>query len=74
MNVGLLIACTLPLVLCWYLLRSGETEPADSLVAQVLLRDLVAEQPLLLAPPPQRRLTAHSDAIPEVTERSSDVP
>lgn len=72
MNGGLLIACTLPLVLCWYLLRQSDAEPADALVAQVLLSDLVAEKPLLLAPSPQRRLTVNSGDVPEETEYSPD--
>lgn len=47
-NVGLLLACLLPLVLCWYLLHR-RVEPADdTAVAEVLLDDLVAERPLLL--------------------------
>ena len=57
MNAGLLVACVLPLVLGWHLLRRSERDdPADALVAEVLLADLVAETPLLLAPPPPRRL------------------
>ena len=53
MNAGLLLACILPLVLCWQLLRgSDRDDPADALIAEALLADLVAETPLLLAPPP----------------------
>ena len=56
-DAGLLIACVLPLVLCWHLLRRSERDdPADALVAEVLLADLVAERPLLLAPPSPRLL------------------
>ncbi|HEX6985707.1 MAG TPA: hypothetical protein VF170_10030, partial [Planctomycetaceae bacterium] len=59
MDVGLLVACVLPLILCWQLLRRSEREdPADALVAEALLADLVAERPLLLAPPEPRRLTS----------------
>jgi hypothetical protein len=47
-NIGLLLACLLPLVLCWYLLQR-RVEPADDqAVAEVLLEDLVADRPLLL--------------------------
>ena len=47
-NVGLLLACLLPLVLCWYLLQR-RVEPADDqVVAEVLLEDLVTDRPLLL--------------------------
>ena len=47
-NIGLLAACLLPLVLCWYLLHR-RVEPADDqAIAEVLLDDLVANEPLLL--------------------------
>jgi hypothetical protein len=47
-NAGLLAACLLPLVLCWYLLQR-RVEPADDqAVAEVLLEDLVTDSPLLL--------------------------
>jgi len=59
MDAGLLLACVLPLVLCWHLLRRSETgDPADALVAEVLLADLVADRPVLLAPPPPKLLPA----------------
>ena len=46
-NTGLLLACLLPLVLCWYLLHS-RVEPADDrAVAEILLEDLVVERSLL---------------------------
>lgn len=49
-NIGLLLACLLPLVLCWYLLQR-RVEPADDrAVAEVLLEDLVTDRPLLLPP------------------------
>jgi len=47
-NIGMLLACLLPLVLCWYLL-GRRVEPADDqAVAEVLLEDLVTDRPLLL--------------------------
>ena len=47
-NIGLLLVCLLPLVLCWYLLHR-RVEPADDqAVAEVLLEDLVTNRPLLL--------------------------
>lgn len=64
LNAGLLIASVLPLVLCWYLLRSSDPDAADGLVTEVLLSDLVAAQPLLLAGPPERRALPGPDAIP----------
>lgn len=47
-NVGLLLTCLLPLVLCWYLLRSRVDSADDHVVAEVLLQDLVTDHPLLL--------------------------
>lgn len=74
MNAGLLIACVLPLVLCWYLLRSSDTDTVDSLVTDVLLKDLVAEQPLLLVSPPQRRLMSGPQFVPGKSPANSDPP
>ena len=47
-NVGLLIVCTLPLVLCWYLLRQHVEPIDDGAVTEVLLEEFSNEQPLLL--------------------------
>ena len=50
-NVGLILACVLPLVLCWYLLHR-RVEPADDQeVIEVLLEDLMIDQPRLLSAP-----------------------
>ena len=48
-NVGLLLACLLPLVLCWYLLER-RVEPADDQVVAEVLLDFGAgqAQPVLL--------------------------
>ena len=47
-NIGLLLACLLPLVLCWYLLQRRVDPADDQAVAEVLLEDLVTDRPLLL--------------------------
>lgn len=47
-NLGLLLACLLPLVLCWLLLQLRMEPADDQAVAEVLLDDLVADRPLLL--------------------------
>ncbi len=74
MNAGILVACILPLVLCWYLLRHSETDvPGDAVMAEVLLNDLVAGAPVLLARHEPRRLTVYptgdggADASPPVS-------
>ena len=73
-GIGLLLACLLPLVLCWHLLREP-TEPADDgLVAEVLLADLVAPDSLLLdSRPTKRRLSDKWRPPPSVlTDDSSE--
>jgi hypothetical protein len=67
MDAGLLLASVLPLVLCWHLLRRCERDdPADALVAEVLLADLVADRPALLAPPRPKFLPADPSPDPSV--------
>jgi len=53
-QIGILLACVLPLIVCWQLLRRP-VQPADeSAVAELLLQDLVAQDPILLLPAPNR--------------------
>ena len=47
-QIGLLIACVLPLLICWQLLRQPIEPADDGAVAELLLRDMVSESPLLL--------------------------
>ncbi len=51
-QAGILIACVLPLLICWHLLRQPVEPADDGAVAELLLTDLVSESPLLLAAPP----------------------
>ena len=48
MNIGLLLACLLPLILCWQLLSRRPDPANDSAIVEVLLEDLVTDKPLLL--------------------------
>lgn len=64
-NVGLILACLLPLVLCWLLLKSPVPLADDQAVAEVLLEDLVADRPLLL------QATKDAPAIGDATDRDS---
>ena len=60
-HTGLLLACLLPLVICWYLLHR-RVEPADDqAVAEVLLEDLVTDRPLLLPPTGSTRAIGSGD-------------
>ena len=54
-QVGMLVACILPLVLCWYLLFREPSRPGDAAVTEVLIEDLTAERPMLLPPAAERR-------------------
>lgn len=61
-NFGLLLACLLPLVLCWHLLRRPSESADDHAVAEVLIEDLLTDRPLLLSPARVRRaIRYHSD-------------
>lgn len=75
MEAGLMLACLLPLLLCWHLLRRGERDdPADALVAEALLADLVAERPLLLAPAPLRLLSPEPPSDPPLAPAGPSLP
>ena len=54
-QVGMIVACILPLVLCWYLLFREPSQPDDAAVTEVLIEDLTAARPMLLPPPAERR-------------------
>lgn len=47
-NVGLLLICVLPLVVCWQLLNQHIDPADDGVIAEMLLEDMVAESPILL--------------------------
>lgn len=50
-SVGTILACLLPLVLCIYLAMGLRDDPqSDSTLAEILVQEIVAEQPILLAP------------------------
>ena len=47
-NAVPLLACLLPLLLCWQLLRRRDEPADDAVVTEVLIEDLVVAKPLLL--------------------------
>jgi Na+/glutamate symporter len=66
-NVGLLIACLLPLIIALYLIGKMNTqEPDHAAVAELLTTELTSDNPRLLAGPQRRhqRLT-HADEVDE---------
>ena len=51
-TIGVLLVTALPLVLCWYLLHTLTHTPVDeTAVTQLLVQDLLSEQPILLPRP-----------------------
>jgi hypothetical protein len=50
-QAAVLIACVLPLVLCWFVLRRPATADADGLLTEILIEEITADQPLLLPGP-----------------------
>lgn len=50
-TAGVLIVCTLPLVICWLLLRPSDRDDGAEVVCSVLLDDLAADRPRLTASP-----------------------
>jgi len=82
-NVGLLIACTLPLIVCIFVIkRMSSREPDDAAVAELLVHELVTDQPRLL-PGPSLRPPAlehqadrdvRSDSSPSDQPAESDLP
>jgi len=44
----ILVACLLPLVLAWFVIRGLRHEPDEAVLGDLLVQELVAEQPLLL--------------------------
>lgn len=64
-DIGLLVACLLPLVLCWYLLHR-RIEPADDqAVVEILLEDLITDRPLLLPRMDDRRGEPQIPVLPD---------
>ncbi len=63
-NTGLAIACLLPLVICFFVIRQMQTqEPDHAAVAELLIQEFSSDQPRLLAGPPWRSaaLEHHTD-------------
>ena len=49
-SAALVVACVLPLVVAWYLLRSVRDEEDDPVVTEVLISELTTDRPRLLPP------------------------
>jgi hypothetical protein len=50
-QAALLIACLLPLVVCWLVLRSDLSSKPEDVGTEVLIEELAAEEPQRISPP-----------------------
>jgi hypothetical protein len=50
-QAGLIVACLLPLIICWLVLRAEVNGNANELAVDVLIEEMVVEQPRILAAP-----------------------
>ncbi len=48
-HIGLVLACLLPLGLCWYLLRQPVDQQLEPAVNELLLQDLTSDRPVLVS-------------------------
>ena len=72
-GVGLTLACLLPLVLCWYLLRSVHDEQDDAIVTEILIEELGSEHPTLLPPfAAEHTGVEHSQTSPKLLTVADD--
>ena len=72
MQLGLLLACLLPFVLCGYLLYVlGHTRDDDTAVTEILIEELVADRPRLLPTPGSAPTVAEEAPLPSI-EHSPD--
>lgn len=74
-SIGLLLVCSLPLLVCIYVLRQVQQENADDkVVSELLIEELTTEQPLLLPPPqsiePQSNHPTRLELRPPVNEEN----
>ena len=70
LDVGVVLACLLPLVLCIFLvLGLRDKSQTDSDLADVLVQEIVSDEPMLL-PPPDRPAALSKEPIDE-TDRSA---
>ena len=75
MQVGLVLACLLPLVFCVYLLRAQRNEEvSEQVVAELLMHELVAEQSPLLGSRNVERAAIGVERTPKLSAASEDEP
>lgn len=65
-DVGLVLACVLPLVLCWYLLRSLHHEQNDPVLTEILIEEIASASPTLFLPPSASRIPIEHERHPQL--------
>ena len=72
-NAGLAIACLLPLVICFFVIRQMQTqEPDHAAVAELLIQEFSGDQPRLLPGPLWRPLALEHHEDRRLSDTSSD--
>ena len=73
-NTGLAIACLLPLVICFFVIRQMQTqEPDHAAVAELLIQEFSGEQPRLLPGPLWRPIGLEDHEHHRLSDTSSEV-
>jgi hypothetical protein len=63
-QAALLVACLLPLIICWFALRRPPATDADALVTEILIEEITSGQPRLLPGPPSAGAAEHPVGLP----------
>ena len=72
-NLGLAMACLLPLIVCLYVIRQMQTqEPDHAAVAELLIQEFSGDQPRLLPGPLWRPLALEHHEDRRLSDTSSD--
>ena len=72
-NTGLAIACLLPLVICFFVIRQMQTqEPDHAAVAELLIQEFSGDQPRLLSGPLWRPLALEHHDDRRLSDTSSE--
>jgi hypothetical protein len=72
-TIGLIVACLLPLLVCVYVLRQmNRSDPDDATVAELLVLELVSDEPRLLPGPVLRPAIEHHEVRGHESENKFD--
>jgi len=58
-TLGWLLVCSLPLVLCWYLLHGLRHGDEDAEISRLLVEEIASDRPTLFAGPPHATVIDH---------------